>query len=1017
MKKLKNLFIKLAAGALALAMTVPAFAADGPLVALTEEEKAAAELANKFAEFPAYTDTNGDLLFETSEVVKVGLTKYSDVEDETLAETLVFLNELNVIKGFDDGTFRPNNYISRAEIALVALRVMNCTDSMRSDVKYFDVDETHGLYDAIMTASALGVAGGYSDGNFRPDQPIRAGELVVMMMRALGYETKAYLSGGYYMGYIALASEVGVKLPNVKSFDDYITRGDAAKFILDVLESPVSQQISFGDDVSFDTNKKNTALVHYHDIYTAKGQMVANDVTGINTSKTAKNYAKIDKTNYKLGNSAFKNYLGYAIKFYYRASAHDDVGTLVYAKKQVGVKELEIKAKDLKSYTTGKIQYYDDRENTKTATVKTAPDVIKNGVHVKNWNKSIFDIPNGTVKLVANDGSNSYGLVFIDTYANVVNSYLGATDTKVQIDPMHWLATVTFDAADPDINLELYDATGAQIDFNVSGGTQFNADGIEIKVVNLPPIPTYSVLAIYADKYQDSHGYLIPSEDLTTIKIKISDKTVTGKIDSMDIDGEGIIIIDGVEYDVAENHFLFAQNRTLEIGQTAKFLLDIEGNVTDWLEADGGADWQYGFLIKAVVNGTIGSNMEVKYLNSDDDVITAKCPAKVNVNGKLIDGLKALSELEKAAQITGRDISQLIKYKTDADGNITHIQTITANYGIADGYPADQLNRDLIRIEGTGAEAKYITRQAFRAKGTGSYGLYYDYYGGDAGASATDTMGVLNKSAYAYAQPKLRFVAPVTESDDEEAYGVLKTWENERTKNVEVYDVSMARVPEVAVIYEAVGQRQLGDDLFHMYIGTEPGIDKDGVPVNYAVFTTGFATKKYAIKNAEALGYDLDELGKPTKFLKKGDVVRPRGEDDILSGVEIIITIDEVKEQWKTNKGVTTFNGTRRDDLSEAYLVEGRWLRIGRGDINPATEARESDSVFFWTTNTAAMSSGGITYNEIDRSEPEIRPAIISDIRPAYKYGFGKASLVYTVVGSCDPRFIAVYNFDEDFAE
>jgi hypothetical protein len=80
-------------------------------------------------------------------------------------------------------------------------------------------------------------------------------------------------------------------------------------------------------------------------------------------------------------------------------------------------------------------------------------------------------------------------------------------------------ANVDREILDTDYEVRLED--GTQIDFNVSGGTQFNADGIEIKVVNLPPIPTYSVLAIYADKYQDR---IAPPEKFTIYGIKNFDR-------------------------------------------------------------------------------------------------------------------------------------------------------------------------------------------------------------------------------------------------------------------------------------------------------------------------------------------------------------------------------------------------------------------------------------------------------------------------------------------------------------
>ena len=87
------------------------------------------------------------------------------------------------ISGYPDGTFRPDNTISRAEFASIIVKAFNIpTDSS----KLFADTAGHWAQEAIASAYAAGIIAGYDDMSFGPDDPITREQMAVMIVKAKG---------------------------------------------------------------------------------------------------------------------------------------------------------------------------------------------------------------------------------------------------------------------------------------------------------------------------------------------------------------------------------------------------------------------------------------------------------------------------------------------------------------------------------------------------------------------------------------------------------------------------------------------------------------------------------------------------------------------------------------------------------------------------------------------------------------------------------------------------------------
>ena len=115
----------------------------------------------------------------------VTITKsFSDVpEGKWYTEPVLKLASLGIINGYPDGTFMPNNTITRAEFTVMLSRFSIITNGT---LRFSDVKSSYWAADEIISASTYGWIDGYGDGTFRPKNPITRAEAATVLNRVLG---------------------------------------------------------------------------------------------------------------------------------------------------------------------------------------------------------------------------------------------------------------------------------------------------------------------------------------------------------------------------------------------------------------------------------------------------------------------------------------------------------------------------------------------------------------------------------------------------------------------------------------------------------------------------------------------------------------------------------------------------------------------------------------------------------------------------------------------------------------
>ena len=197
-----------------------------------------------------------------------------DVKGTDYETAVERLSALDILKGYEDGTFRPERTITRAEFATVVVRALGLESSAKASMgstSFNDVDANHWASGYINIASGLKVVNGRGDGVFDPEAPVKYEEAVTMLVRALGYEPAATAKGGYPNGYLVVAGQEDITDDVNGVIGLASERGIVAQLVDNSLEVPMMVQVGYGDSAKFvksgtDGTDEETLLVDKLDV-------------------------------------------------------------------------------------------------------------------------------------------------------------------------------------------------------------------------------------------------------------------------------------------------------------------------------------------------------------------------------------------------------------------------------------------------------------------------------------------------------------------------------------------------------------------------------------------------------------------------------------------------------------------------------------------------------------------------------------------------------------------------------
>lgn len=94
------------------------------------------------------------------------------------------LQEEGIINGYEDNTFRPEQTVTRAEVLKIVLLAMDVKPEAVAQTTFSDVSSDDWFAPYVATATSLGIVGGYADGTFQPNQTVTRVEGLKILLNA-----------------------------------------------------------------------------------------------------------------------------------------------------------------------------------------------------------------------------------------------------------------------------------------------------------------------------------------------------------------------------------------------------------------------------------------------------------------------------------------------------------------------------------------------------------------------------------------------------------------------------------------------------------------------------------------------------------------------------------------------------------------------------------------------------------------------------------------------------------------
>ncbi|MGP1375752.1 MAG: S-layer homology domain-containing protein [Almyronema sp.] len=114
----------------------------------------------------------------------IGSSRFADMLGHWAVEFVDRLAQRSLIRGFPDGTFRPNQQVTRAEFAALVTASF-AIEANRAASRFSDVPTDFWARTAIYQAQAQGFISGFPDGTFRPNQPLTRIQAIVAIANGL----------------------------------------------------------------------------------------------------------------------------------------------------------------------------------------------------------------------------------------------------------------------------------------------------------------------------------------------------------------------------------------------------------------------------------------------------------------------------------------------------------------------------------------------------------------------------------------------------------------------------------------------------------------------------------------------------------------------------------------------------------------------------------------------------------------------------------------------------------------
>ncbi len=495
-----------------------------------------------------------------------------------------------------------DDVVTRLDFAGVVMNIVlgeSAGKGMNINVGFTDVP---GDAYAVGFVRDIGIMNGVGNGMFAPGKPITYSQAIKSLISFFGYDEEALAYGGYPNGYLLVAANLKMTIPNI-NIDTELTFKMLSTLLKLGVNVNVKQRI-YNEGKEIHNSTAENYLKFYKNIDFARGVVTAVHDTDLYSSSTMEYYdVKVDdiKLNLTEYSKDLINYLGYSANIYYTLDSNDDYELLYYELADNDVKKID--GYDILSFEKNKLKYDSNSKRVLTETLPYDVSVIYNGTFCPTYNESIInpfkntDLDGG-VTLIDNDGDGSTDVVIVDAYDSYVVSQI--VNDKI------------YNKYRPDVVLDLKDVTYENTQFiNILG-----------EPISIDTIQEGDILTVSKDKSGNVKKLVLTVDTYTDI-VKSLEFGSDGKLRK--------IIFDDAEYECTRALSLNPDMDILLPGAEIKCFFNKDMKISD-IEASLYNRYLKGYLVDAAKKDTIDDIYQVKIFTAKGEYLVTEFENQIRYN-------------------------------------------------------------------------------------------------------------------------------------------------------------------------------------------------------------------------------------------------------------------------------------------------------------------------------------------------------------------------------------------------
>ena len=153
-----------------------------------------------------------------------------------------YLRQIDLYRGYEDGTLGLDRNITRAEFATLAVRIEGLDDlqeEYKGETIFKDMPAGHWASGYVNIAVSKGLVEGFEDKTFRPEEEITYVQALAVVVRILGYEKDVV--GEWPDNYVEMGKDLGLDRYIDLSANKPINRGEIAVLVYNALGTVINR--------------------------------------------------------------------------------------------------------------------------------------------------------------------------------------------------------------------------------------------------------------------------------------------------------------------------------------------------------------------------------------------------------------------------------------------------------------------------------------------------------------------------------------------------------------------------------------------------------------------------------------------------------------------------------------------------------------------------------------------------------------------------------------------------------